>query len=556
MPDRSARQGLDRPPLIHTRDLEAARVLLATVYGDLTADVVGRGHRFEWRATPVDMGPVALFSGTFASGMCLRGVSSGYTVSLATGGSVRAASSGNAVEIAPGRTAAVFSPGTRSEWSAEGPARPMNLRVDARYLEAQLEALTGVAIRGPLAFSMSMPTTDGPGTFLARLCRFLSTEAERAGRALGHPMVMASLGEAVARALLFGQPHDHAHLLEKAAPPSSRGVVRLVEEYLDANAEGPIGTADLTRLAGASMASIDGAFFAHRGATPWEFLRKRRLLLARERLLLAGPDETAASVAHAAGYLRVERFGAAYAAEFGETPAETRRRGLIAAEAPPRPRARARSPSPRGAEAATVFLVHRDASWRGAAAGLLQEAGHAVQAFASSLAFLEAARGVGAGCVVLDVQLPDVNGLEVRALLREEGCALPVVFTSDDGDVTVAVEAMKAGAVDFLAEPLDAEALLAAVARALALDAEARAARAEVEALAARLAALSPRQRDVCERVARGMLNKQIATELGISLSAVRLYRAEGMEKLGVASAAEVASLFARLERGTAAGGG
>lgn len=133
-----------------------------------------------------------------------------------------------------------------------------------------------------------------------------------------------------------------------------------------------------------------------------------------------------------------------------------------------------------------------------------------MQAFASSLAFLEAAHAAVSGGAVIDVQLPDLNGLEVRALLREDGRALPVVFTSDGGDVRVAVEAMKAGAVDFLAEPLDAEALLAAVARALARDAEARAARAEVEALAARLAALSPRQREVCERVTRGMLNKQI----------------------------------------------
>ena len=392
---------------------------------------------------------------------------------------------------------------------------------------------------------------------------------------------MASLGEAVARALLFGQPHDHAHLLEKAALPSSRTVVRVVEEYLDAHAKGPIGTTNLTTLVGTSMASIDAAFVAHRGTTPRDFLRRRRLLLARERLLLAEPGETAASVAHASGFLSVERFGAAYAAEFGETPAETRRRGLLAAEAPPSPRSlsaprppgsgasraggaigvetapTATSPQPQEeAETATVFLVHRDPGWREAAAGLLQEAGHSAQAFASSLAFLEATRAAGAGCVVIDVQLPDANGLEVRALLRENGCALPVVFTSDDTDVTVAVEAMKAGAVDFLAEPLDAEALLAAVARALARDAEARAARAEVEALAARLAALSSRQREVCERVARGMLNKQIAAELGISNSSVRLHRAEGMEKLGVASAAELTSLFANLERVTAAGVG
>ncbi len=146
-----------------------------------------------------------------------------------------------------------------------------------------------------------------------------------------------------------------------------------------------------------------------------------------------------------------------------------------------------------------IFLVHRDPSWRAAAAGVLQGAGHAVQAFASPLAFLEATRAAGAGCVVIDVHLPDPNGLEVKALLREHGCALPVVFTSDDGDVRVAVEAMKAGAVDFLAGPLDEEALLASVARALARASEASAAQAvqaQEEASAARLAALSTRQRE------------------------------------------------------------
>ncbi|MDC3956014.1 response regulator transcription factor [Polyangium jinanense] len=216
----------------------------------------------------------------------------------------------------------------------------------------------------------------------------------------------------------------------------------------------------------------------------------------------------------------------------------------------------ATSPPPGGAEAATVFLVHRDPSWRGTAAARLREAGHAVQVFASSLAFLEAARAAGVGCMVIDAQLPDPNGLKVKALLRESGCELPVVFTSGDGDVRLAVEAMKAGAVDFLPEPVDEEALLAAVEHALARNAAARAARAQVEALAARLATLSLRQREVCERVARGMLNKQIAADLAISASAVRLYRAEGMEKLEVASAAELASLFTRLDRGTAAGGG
>jgi FixJ family two-component response regulator len=242
-----------------------------------------------------------------------------------------------------------------------------------------------------------------------------------------------------------------------------------------------------------------------------------------------------------------EEFDAAYAAEHGESPVETKRRGLLATEPPPSPR-RARSiPSP---EKATVFVVHGDLSRRASMTGVLREAGHEVRAFASSRALLAEARPSGAGCAVLDAKLARSEGLEAGAALRESGCALPVVLTSDDGDVRVAVEAMKAGAVDFLVEPIDEAALLAAVERGLARDAEARAARAGEEALAARVAVLSPREREVCDRVARGMLNKQIAAELGISASAVRIYRAKGMEKLGVGSAAELASLFARLTGG------
>jgi hypothetical protein len=110
----------------------------------------------------------------------------------------------------------------------------MTLRIDARYLEEQLEALTGVPIRRPLAFALAMPTVDGAGSFLERICHFLVAETERVGLAFDHPLMRASLGEAVARALLLGQPHDHAHLLERRAPASSQAVVRLVEEYVDA----------------------------------------------------------------------------------------------------------------------------------------------------------------------------------------------------------------------------------------------------------------------------------------------------------------------------------
>ena len=543
MPDRPSPRALERPPLIHARDLEMARLLLGKVYGDLTVDVPRDSHRFEWRATSVDLGPVALFLGTVTSDVRLHGEVSDCIVSLTAGSSMRAAASKEAAEISPRRSAAVFSPGSRAKWTTAAPSsRPMTLRIDARYLEAQLEALTGVPLRRPLTFALAMPTGDGAGSFLEQLCHFLAAETERVGLAFDHPLMRASLGEAVARALLLGQPHDHAHLLARPAPASSQAVVRLVEEYVEAHAAEPIRSTDLVALVGAPMASIDAAFRTHRGTTPLAFLRKRRLGLARERLLQPEPGGTVTDVAQAFGFLRRETFDAAYAAEFGETAVETSQRGLLAIEPPP-PSPRRATPSP-VPEPATVFVVNADPSLRETMTEALREAGHTVQAFASPRAFLAAALSTGAGVVVLDVQLPELSGLEVNTALRESGGALPVVFTSDDGDVRVAVEVMKAGAVDFLVAPIDAEALLAAVAHGLARDAEARAARAPKEALAARLAALSPRQHEVCERVARGLLNKQIAAELGISESAVRLHRAEGMKKLGVGSAAELGSLL------------
>ena len=179
---------------------------------------------------------------------------------------------------------------------------------------------------------------------------------------------------------------------------------------------------------------------------------------------------------------------------------------------------------------------------------VLREAGHAVQPFASLGTYLAAIGSASAGCAVLDDELPEPSVLEGKGALQAS--ALPVVLTSFDGDVKRAVEAMRAGAVDFLIEPVDGTTLLAAVERALALDAEARTARAADQALAARVAVLSPREREVCDRVARGMLNKQIAVELGISESAVRIYRGKGVEKLGVGSAAELARLLERLDRG------
>jgi len=143
-----------------------------------------------------------------------------------------------------------------------------------------------------------------------------------------HPALVSNLVEGLSRALLLSQSHNLSHLLEAPSPPSSRTVVRMVEEYIDGHAGGPIVATDLARVTGASVQSIESAFLEHRQTSPTSFLRQRRLERAR-RLLLESPSTSIAHAAQTAGYLRVESFDAAYFKAFHETPVQTRHRGFI-----------------------------------------------------------------------------------------------------------------------------------------------------------------------------------------------------------------------------------
>jgi DNA-binding CsgD family transcriptional regulator len=270
-----------------------------------------------------------------------------------------------------------------------------------------MEALTGEHVAQLPTFALQMRTGSGAGGHLERLLLFIAEEIER-GMHLEHPVLVNNLCEAVARALLLGQPHDLAYLLERPATPSSSSAVRMVEEYAEAHAGEPIRTTDLAALTGASAGSLDAAFRKHRGTTAAAFVREKRLELARQQLLTE-PTAPLTRVAHAAGFLRLARFEAAYVAAFRETPVETRRRGLLASGTPSPP------------------------------------------------------------------------------------------------------------------------------------DAEERAAQA------ARVALLTQRQREVCAMASRGMLNKQIAADLGISEGMVERHRARAMKKLGVGGAAELGRLWERL---------
>ena len=186
-----------------------------------------------------------------------------------------------------------------------------------------------------------------------------------------------------------------------------------------------------------------------------------------------------------------------------------------------------------------VYLVDDDDAIRRSASFMLKTSGLTVAAFASGVDFLKAVRGLGPGCVLLDVRMPDIDGLAVQAELKARGIALPVIVMTGHGDVTVAVAAMKAGAVDFLEKPFEKSELLAALDDGFArIDHSGH--RAERSALAVtRLETLTPRECDVLHGLVNGLPNKTIGYDLGISPRTVEIHRAHLMTKLEVRSLAE-----------------
>jgi len=195
----------------------------------------------------------------------------------------------------------------------------------------------------------------------------------------------------------------------------------------------------------------------------------------------------------------------------------------------------------------TVHIVEDDPSMRASLARLVGDGGYQLALFASAEDFLAVATPDLAGCVLLDLRLPGLSGLELQERLVERGCLLPVVFLTAHGELPAGVRAMKQGAVDFLEKPVPADTLFAAIAAAVARDAVARRNREDVADLTARVASLSQREREVWLRVVRGQLNKQIAYDLGIVERTVKLHRAAAMTKLGAASLAEMVLAAERL---------
>ncbi len=195
----------------------------------------------------------------------------------------------------------------------------------------------------------------------------------------------------------------------------------------------------------------------------------------------------------------------------------------------------------------TVFMVDDDPDVLKSLARVLRSAGLEVVTFSSPSEFLEQHDPRAAGCLVLDVAMPGLNGLELQAALTAKGSAIPIIFLTGRGDIPMSVQAMKGGAVDFLTKPVDDEDLLKAVNAALEKDRIGRQSRAELDEIQERLATLTPREREVLDHVVTGQLNKQIALDLGTVEQTIKVHRARVMEKMKVNSVAELVRLTERL---------
>ena len=188
-----------------------------------------------------------------------------------------------------------------------------------------------------------------------------------------------------------------------------------------------------------------------------------------------------------------------------------------------------------------VFVVDDDASVRRALARLIKSADHPVQTFASAREFLGTnADAEEAACLVLDVRMPDVSGIDLQRELQTINRNLPIVFITGHGDIPMSVKAMKAGAVDFLPKPVKDTDLLRAIEQAVARSVHDRAERDELEDIQRRVEKLTPREREVMALVVRGLLNKQIAFDLGTVEKTIKVHRARVMKKMQVGSLVEL----------------
>lgn len=313
-------------PLVRATTVDESLLVLAKTYRAFSADLPRATRDLTWWSNAVSVGPMLLAAGWVSVDVRLQCEPGGESIILVRSRGGDACVRVGRDSFAVGRTSgAILSPSMAASYQMSSGFLPLTVALDRKALTADLQALTGVRPGEPLEFGCRFDFAAGHAAPILRLLDFIVQTVDNEPTILTSDIVMTNLRSSLMMSFLLGLPHNHQRLLERAPRAPSKGAVRLVEAYLDANADRPITISELADVGGVSVRALQVGFRAHHGCSPMAFLKERRLELAWRRLRAAGPGTTVTDVAHLSGFSHLGRFSREYGRRFGESPSDTLR---------------------------------------------------------------------------------------------------------------------------------------------------------------------------------------------------------------------------------------